>query len=300
MDDGINVTIRKDKPREKQPKQQGDLKDAIEAALSPIRKELAELPRIDAINKLLEDAILKIEEKIEERIEQKIEERINEKIEENIDEALAARDSELAKRIEVLESNLVILEHLEQRVNDSEQYGRRLCLRFMNIDLPENGEKEDCVEKGPIRKELAELPRIDAINKLLEDAILKIEEKIEERIEQKIEERINEKIEENIDEALAARDSELAKRIEVLESNLVILEHLEQRVNDSEQYGRRLCLRFMNIDLPENGEKEDCVEKVGKIIEDLPHSFFFAVIRHSNGASSVNSPLSQVFFIFGA
>ena len=43
MDDGTNVTIRKDKPREKQPKQQGDLKDAIEAALGPIRKELAEL-----------------------------------------------------------------------------------------------------------------------------------------------------------------------------------------------------------------------------------------------------------------
>ena len=155
MDDGINVTIRKDKPREKQPKQQGDLKDAIEAALGPIRKELAELPRIDAINKLLEDAILKIEEKIEERIEQKIEERIKEKIEEKIDEALAARDSELAKRIEVLESNLVILEHLEQRINDSEQYGRRVCLHFMNIDLPENGEKEDCVEKvGKIIEDL--------------------------------------------------------------------------------------------------------------------------------------------------
>ena len=28
-------------------------------------------------------------------------------------------------------------------------------------------------------------------------------------------------------------------------------------------------LRFMNVDQPENGEKEDCVEKVGKIIEDL-------------------------------
>ena len=61
---------------------------------------------------------MKIEEKIEERIEQKIEERINEKIEEKIDEALAARDSELAERIKVLESNLVILEHLEKRIND--------------------------------------------------------------------------------------------------------------------------------------------------------------------------------------
>ena len=52
MDDETNVTIRKEKAREKQPKQQGDLTDAIEAALGPIRKDLAELRRIDAINKL--------------------------------------------------------------------------------------------------------------------------------------------------------------------------------------------------------------------------------------------------------
>ncbi len=65
MDDGTNITTRKEKPREKQ---HGDLKVAIEAALGPIRNELAELPRLDAINKLLEDAILKIEEKIEEKI----------------------------------------------------------------------------------------------------------------------------------------------------------------------------------------------------------------------------------------
>ncbi len=78
-----------------------------------------------------------------------------------------------------------------------------------------------------------------------------------------------EEIEEKIDEALAARDSELAERIEVLETKVAILEHLEKKINDSEQYGRRVGLRFLNVDLPENGENEDCVEKVGKIIEDL-------------------------------
>ena len=30
-----------------------------------------------------------------------------------------------------------------------------------------------------------------------------------------------------------------------------------------------VCLRFMNVDQLENGEKEDCAEKVGNIIEDL-------------------------------
>ena len=117
MDDETNLTIRKEKPREKHPKQQDDLRDAIEAALCPIRKDLAELPRIDATNKLSEDALLKTEENIEEKIEQKIEEWITEKTKEKIDEALAVGESKLAERIDVLKSNLVILEHLEKRIN---------------------------------------------------------------------------------------------------------------------------------------------------------------------------------------
>eukprot|EP00794_Sanderia_malayensis_P002533 gene2533-biopygen1394 len=47
------------------------------------------------------------------------------------------------------------------------------------------------------------------------------------------------------------------------------MEKLEAKLEETEQYSRRTCLRFDNIELPENGGKEDCMVKIGKILEDL-------------------------------
>ena len=47
------------------------------------------------------------------------------------------------------------------------------------------------------------------------------------------------------------------------------MENLERRIDDGEQSSRRQCLRLNNIELPQQGEKETCMEKVEKVLRDL-------------------------------
>ena len=54
-----------------------------------------------------------------------------------------------------------------------------------------------------------------------------------------------------------------------LESEFAVVEKLAERVEDAEQYSRRLSLRLYNIELPVRGEQEDCKEKVWKILEKM-------------------------------
>ena len=64
-----------------------------------------------------------------------------------------------------------------------------------------------------------------------------------------------------IDDALSPIKSDVA----ALESELAVVNKLDRRIEEVEQYGRRVCLRFDNIQVSANRGKEDCV----KIIVDI-------------------------------
>ena len=47
---------------------------------------------------------------------------------------------------------------------------------------------------------------------------------------------------------------------------------MEEKIDNNEQYSRRLCLRINEIPLPEDGNEsgEDCLDKVKQLISELP------------------------------
>ena len=51
------------------------------------------------------------------------------------------------------------------------------------------------------------------------------------------------------------------------------IDDLENRVDNGEQYSRRLCLRMYNIDLAPAETKENCIEKVEKVLTELDCGF---------------------------
>ena len=48
-----------------------------------------------------------------------------------------------------------------------------------------------------------------------------------------------------------------------------MMDRLEKRLDDSEQYSRRVSLRIDNVPAPEDGEGENCIEKGVKIMEKM-------------------------------
>ena len=111
-----------------------DLMQMISEALAPIRKNLAKLPTKQAIDALLNDLVDRLERKIEEKVEERA-------------SAIESRINQLEQKVDALESALVVVDHLHRKIDDNEQYSRRVCLRFDNVPLPENGHKEDCAKK---------------------------------------------------------------------------------------------------------------------------------------------------------
>ena len=68
--------------------------------------------------------------------------------------------------------------------------------------------------------------------------------------------------------------SQLEEKVNRLEENLTIYKNdnelLSRKIDDAEQYGRRMCLRIDGIDLDENETPARCIEKVVKTLrEDL-------------------------------
>ena len=47
-----------------------------------------------------------------------------------------------------------------------------------------------------------------------------------------------------------------------------VIERLEARIDDGEQYSRRMCLRINGVPIPSDNGKEECVEKVHKLIKE--------------------------------
>ena len=115
------------------------------------------------------------------------------------------------------------------------------------------------------------LGRIE-VKELIEDALATISKQI---VNLPSKEFIQDAIQ-DVTEALTKRITEqetkifqLEDRIEKLESKLAVLDRLETRIDDGEQYSRRHCLRIHGMELPPAGTKENCLEKTKKVIEKL-------------------------------
>lgn len=46
-----------------------------------------------------------------------------------------------------------------------------------------------------------------------------------------------------------------------------MLENLDKCIDDGEQYSWRHCLRLLNVTLPSGGTKENCLQKVDKLLK---------------------------------
>eukprot|EP00112_Aurelia_sp_Birch-Aquarium-sp1_P004088 Seg1464.14 transcript_id=Seg1464.14/GoldUCD/mRNA.D3Y31 product="hypothetical protein" protein_id=Seg1464.14/GoldUCD/D3Y31 len=60
----------------------------------------------------------------------------------------------------------------------------------------------------------------------------------------------------------------LERRVDELEGLVNVIERLEARIDDGEQYSRRMCLRINGVPIPSVDDKEDCVEKVHELIKE--------------------------------
>eukprot|EP00112_Aurelia_sp_Birch-Aquarium-sp1_P001141 Seg1118.2 transcript_id=Seg1118.2/GoldUCD/mRNA.D3Y31 product="hypothetical protein" protein_id=Seg1118.2/GoldUCD/D3Y31 len=78
-------------------------------------------------------------------------------------------------------------------------------------------------------------------------------------------------LEERVDNLGVGDDTvvSLEERVKYLEERIEVMETLEHRIDDEEQYSRRQCLRINNIELPPQGEKEACMKEVEKVFRDL-------------------------------
>ena len=107
------------------PDRQEEFRDIFSQALAPLQAEIANLPNKILIGETWERATRKIEEKFEEKLEEE-----------------RAKIRSLEKHIEILERNCLLLEKLEFKLEETEQYSRRTCLRYDNIYLPEKARKK--------------------------------------------------------------------------------------------------------------------------------------------------------------
>ena len=107
-----------------------DMKLVVVEALAPIKVEIAKLPQIEAINTLLSNLTASIKAEFEGQLKSR-------------DDKIAA----LENKFDMLEGKMCVIDRLDKRIDDGEQYSRRVCLRIDNIPLPAGGEKEDCLEK---------------------------------------------------------------------------------------------------------------------------------------------------------
>ena len=78
-------------------------------------------------------------------------------------------------------------------------------------------------------------------------------------------------------EELVAEIKEKIKKIAELEGTVAILQNVvnrlkpsKEKIDNNEQYSRRLCLIINEISLPEDGNESDSLDKVKQLISELP------------------------------
>lgn len=116
------------------------IKDIIEDALRPLKAEIAALSKQDTINLMLENFASKIEKKFTALVDEN----------QHHD-----RIKDLEERLDILESKSVIVKRLDKKINQSEQYSKRVSLRNANVALPDADDKENFMEK--VSEVLAEI-----------------------------------------------------------------------------------------------------------------------------------------------
>ena len=144
-----------------------ELKELVDAsivtALVPIKTELGNLPD----KQFLDDLINKISTNLTNKFDAKFQ--LQEERTKAFEDRLAIHESNMAvlqHLEERVDQKLKKIDELEERVDNGEQYSRRLCLRMYNIDLAPPGTKEDCMKK--VKTVLGELDcgvEIDAVDR---------------------------------------------------------------------------------------------------------------------------------------
>ncbi len=103
-----------------------DIKDILEEMLKPIKDSIATLPD----KSYIDVAVANINKYISGELEQR-------------DEKIRL----LEKRVNILESKFAVLNSLDKRVEESQQYSRRYCLRIYGVKMPQQGERENVMKK---------------------------------------------------------------------------------------------------------------------------------------------------------
>ena len=121
-----------------------EIKALIEEALTPVKEDIKNLPNMECIDNLVSALSTNLTVQFESRFEEQ-DARIK-----ALEERLEIQESSMAvlqKLEERVDKKMEALEKLEQRVENGEQYSRRTCLRLYNLDLPQDGSMEDCLQK---------------------------------------------------------------------------------------------------------------------------------------------------------
>ena len=108
-----------------------EIRNIIDDALSPIKSDIGKLLKLEERFDAQDEAIRSLEARIEHL--------------ESLESCIEEFES-LQNRVAALESELAVVNKLDRRIEEVEQYGRRVCLRFDNIQVSANRGKEDCVK----------------------------------------------------------------------------------------------------------------------------------------------------------
>ena len=103
-----------------------EIKDILEEVLKPIKDSIASLPDKSYIDVAVENINKYISEELEQR---------------------DVKIRLLEERVDILESKFAVLNSLDKRIEESEQYSRRYCLRMYGVKMPSQGERENMMKK---------------------------------------------------------------------------------------------------------------------------------------------------------
>ena len=104
-----------------------DIKELIVDAMKPLREDLSSLPDKTYIDNVVERLMTQTNERFQAQ---------DDKIKQLEDRLEKLESQNFEQRVEMLESELAVIDKLAERADDAEQYSRRTCPRVYNIELP--------------------------------------------------------------------------------------------------------------------------------------------------------------------